>query len=195
MASNNIARTATALLTVLCFLDCWEVQEVLITFDLGWGSHIITFPCLNHHARHDQHRYLGCRGSPGTEPAPAPTNAKMTDRFSQEELNHERQCHYPQPPDCDQWAFYATRDVRPSPAAAEIAATAILLPPKIVVVIATITSRSSGPAPPQPCPKTSSTLASSIFLLLLLLLLLSLLPPSPAPPPGATTTSRPRGAY
>lgn len=41
MAPSNIARAATALLTVLCFLDCWEVQEVLITFELGWG--------LSHH--------------------------------------------------------------------------------------------------------------------------------------------------
>lgn len=43
MAPNNIARTATALLTVLCFLNIWEVHEVLITFGMGHVS-MANFP-------------------------------------------------------------------------------------------------------------------------------------------------------
>lgn len=79
MESNDIARAATALLTVLCFLGYWEIQEALIAFELGWGSHVITSPCFNHHTRHHQHRHSlsGCRGSPGADLALAPATVKM----------------------------------------------------------------------------------------------------------------------
>lgn len=35
MDSNKVARVATALLTVLCFLNVWEVHEVLVTLGIG----------------------------------------------------------------------------------------------------------------------------------------------------------------
>ncbi|KAG6354302.1 hypothetical protein INS49_004907 [Diaporthe citri] len=43
MASNNVARMATALLTVLCFLNFCEVHEVLITLGMGRVS-MANFP-------------------------------------------------------------------------------------------------------------------------------------------------------
>lgn len=124
MESNDISRAATALLTVLCFLGCWKIQEALTAFELGWGSRIITSPFFNHHTRHHQHRHSlsGCRGSPGAgpAPAPAPANDNMADNFTAGEIEHvsqspqytlkmrkatnlnlvlqERQCLYPQPP-------------------------------------------------------------------------------------------------
>lgn len=93
MESNNIARAATALLTVLCFLGCWKIQEALIAFELGRGSHIITSPCFHHHTQHHQHRHSlsGCRGSLGASLAPAPANDKMADNFTAGGIEHVSQ--------------------------------------------------------------------------------------------------------
>ncbi|KAG6359079.1 hypothetical protein INS49_012599 [Diaporthe citri] len=49
----------------------------------------------------------------------------MANQLSQEELEHEGQCLYPPPPGYDQRAFYATRDMRATPAAAAATATTI----------------------------------------------------------------------
>lgn len=40
MESDNISRVATALLTVLCFLNHWEIHEIVITFAFNRISHV-----------------------------------------------------------------------------------------------------------------------------------------------------------